>query len=759
MLVRKLWRTMWQYKAQFISMILMVALGIGVFVGMNMEWVSIEENTSYYYEKTGFADYRIVVEEGFSEEDLEKIEDIKGVTAASRYFSVNVDVKEQDEDTLALTITENPEVSGFMVKSGEDYDEKSEDGIWLSETYAQQNDVAIGDELTLIYNGLEIGGEVRGLIQSSEYMICVRDSSQLMPDYDTHGYAYISPELFKASAGMNFYPQINVISNLSKKDFTEAVDEALGSTEMILTKDEVVSYAEAQGEAEEGKTMGSILPVIFLVIAILTMVTTMHRLTIKERTQIGTLKALGFKDRRILRHYSSYALMIGVVGTAIGIALGYLIAWYIMNENGAMGTYLDMPQWKLYLPWFCVVIMLAVLVLLTLIGYLSVKNLLRGTAADTLRNDVTQKQKNLWIEKTKWFHKRSFGTRWNLRDIVRHKSRTAMSLLGVIGCTMIILAVLGMQDTMDEFLDSYFDEVTLYDTRIYLAEDITDEKLQELTDIYGSDTSESISVQLKDKAVSLDIYDLPNDLVRFPDEKDGQVELQKDSAYICERIADEFDLKAGDEIEVSPYGSDKTYRLKIGGISRSLTESIIISKEYAEDLDITYRPDSIYTTQKKSEIVVEEGINTVQSRQMIMDSFDSFMEIMNVMVAVMIIAGVVLGIVVLYNLGVMSYSERYREMATLKVLGFKDRKIGRLLIEQNMWSSVVGMLVGIPLGLGILAYLLKALADEYELVLTVYPGSYAITVLLTLGISLLVSLMVARKNKHIDMVEALKSAE
>ena len=97
--------------------------------------------------------------------------------------------------------------------------------------------------------------------------------------------------------------------------------------------------------------MGSVIPVIFLLIALLTMVTTMHRLTAKEKTQIGTLKALGFKDRRILRHYTSYAFMIGVAGCIPGTALGYLMAWYIMNPAGMMGTYFDMPEWKLYMPW------------------------------------------------------------------------------------------------------------------------------------------------------------------------------------------------------------------------------------------------------------------------------------------------------------------------------------------------------------------------------------------------------------------------
>ncbi len=758
-LFRKLWRTMGVYKAQFISMIIMITLGIGIFFGFNMEWYSIEQDTSRFFTETGFADYRIIMETGCSASDLEAIEALDGVEAASRYLSVNVDVADHDTDTVALSVTENAAVSAFLVNEGEAYDAESSDGIWLSQKYAAANDIAVGDDLTLSYTGLKVKGTVKGLIQSSEYMICVRDETQLMPDFETHGYAYISPAMFKKVIGIAYYPQIHVISDLPKDAFTDAVNEALGITALILTKNEVVSYAQAMGEAEEGKIMGSILPVVFLLIAILTMVTTMHRLTMKERIQIGTLKALGFKDKQILRHYTSYALLIGIGGSILGLVLGYFVAGLIMNENGMMGTYLDLPYWQLHIPAFCWLIEALILLLLTLVGRLSVRRLLQGNAADTLRQDVSEKQRRLKVEKTAWFHRLSFGTRWNMRDIARHRSRTAMSLIGVTGCTIIIIAVLGMQDTMDAFLDTYYNEAMQYESRIYLSDDISDKQLAELMQTYGSDVSSSISVQLEDKAVSLDIYSLPDGMIRFPGEKNGYIELPDDGAYICRRIADANHLRAGDTISVSPFGSDDTYELTVAGISRSVTESILLSEAYADALGIEHTPDSLYTSAVKEDIETGDGIQTVQSKQMIMDSFDSFMEILNTMVAVLILAGIVLGIVVLYNLGIMSYTERYREMATLKVLGFKDRKIGSLLISQNMWISIAGVILGLPLGYGVLSYLLDAMATEYELVTKVQLSSYLLTIGLTFGMSLLVSFMVSRKNRHIDMVEALKSAE
>ena len=412
---------MGQYKAQFISMILMIVLGIGMFVGFQMEWVSIERNTEDFFTETGFADYRLVSENGFSEEELQTIAQLDGVDAAARYLAVNAEVKQRAGDSVAMTVTTDPAVSGCKYISGAVYDPESEDGIWLSDRYAKENDISVGDPLTLVYKGLELSGTVRGLVKSGEYLICVRDESQLMPDFTTYGFAYLSPRFYEKAVGTAFYPQIHVLSSLSKADFIERVDQVLPVTPLILTRNEVASYVQAQGEANEGKTMGAVLPTLFLLIAVLTMVTTMHRLTAKEKTQIGTLKALGFRDRRIARHYTSYALAVGLIGTVFGVALGYGVAWYIMNPDGMMGTYFDMPAWKLYLPWFCVVILLAMLALLTLIGYLSVRQILHGNAADALRPYAPERMKPLLLERTKLFHRFSNFHYTSFREIPQLK--------------------------------------------------------------------------------------------------------------------------------------------------------------------------------------------------------------------------------------------------------------------------------------------------------------------------------------------------
>lgn len=168
---------------------------------------------------------------------------------------------------------------------------------------------------------------------------------------------------------------------------------------------------------------------------------------------------------------------------------------------------------------------------------------------------------------------------------------------------------------------------------------------------------------------------------------------------------------------------------------------------------------AVYTEKDSGGIPSSDLISGKQDKRQLMDSFSSFIQIMNSMVLILVIAAVILGVVVLYNLGVMSYVERSRELATLKVLGFRSKKIGRLLITQNVWLTVIGVALGLPAGLGTLRWMISALASEYEMKLMLGPMTYTVSIMLTFGVSLLVSWMVARKNKKIDMVEALKSAE
>lgn len=785
MLRRKLWRTAKVYKVQFISMILLIALGIGVFVGFNAEWVTIGEDTEIFFRDCGFADYRIIDEEGISSADVDKIRDIEGVTGVSRFLSVNADVKDSD-DQLALTVTESEHTSGFVLMEGEKYDRWDPEGFWLMDKYAELNGIKPGDKLTVAFEDMEFTGTVRGLIESAEYLICVRDESQVMPDFNTYGYVYAAPAMLRKvleqqireeepdidddimstavkEACDKVFCQVNVNSSMDKQAMQAAVDKALGRSLLILTKYENVSYKESRGEMNEGKTMGAVLPVLFLAIAILTMITTMNRITISEKTQIGTLKALGFRDKRIIRHYTSYAAVISLTGSALGMVMGYLLCKMVMSQDGMMGTYFVMPDWTVFMPVWIWAVVLVIVLLTIFVGYLSVKDLLRGTAAETLRPYTPRHIHRLLLEKTSIWRRMKFGTRWNLRDIFRHKSRSAMSFIGTFGCMLMLVASFGMNQTMTNFLDTFYDGTAAYSSKIFMSSDAENTDAVKLAEELDGDYSASVSAKVGDKTLSVDVYNISRGLYRFIDEDSEIIPLPEEGALICKRLARDFDVKAGDTVTVEPYGTDESYDILISGINGSLTESISMTEKYAESLGLTeseaYRINSVYTMSGKDRIGTSSIITSVQSKQDIIDSFDSFMKIFYFFIIVLIVASVLLCLIVLYNLGIMSYMERYREMATLKVLGFRNKAIGRLLISQNLWISLAGTLLGIPAGIWALTFLMNMLAGEYEMETMVGPVSILPAAALNLGVAVIVGWMISGKNRRINMVEALKGTE
>ncbi len=795
MLIRKLFRTAWSYKAQFISMIIMMTLGTGVFLGFNMEWYTIEYDTARFFRDTNYADYRLYAPAGFSADDLEKIAGIDGVDAATRFLSVNLDLKGKANKSLALDVSENFTVSTFVVMDGEAYD-KNGDGFYLSDKFAAANGYHLGDELELSFQGIDFSGKIAGLIKSGEHMICVADKNQMMPDYNTFGYAYISPAKLRdvlrkkleqtvtveqKKAGVpdsiiserlddiltdkaideaenKAYAQINVLSGLDKQTLEEAVKNALGKTIMVTPKEDHVVYKEAMGESEEGKTMGSVLPVLFLAIAILTMVTTMHRVATKEKIQIGTLKALGFRNRRILRHYTSYGFFIGLAGTALGAGLGYLICKVVMSENGMMGTYFDMPDWTAATPFFCYPVMLGTILLLALISFLSVHRQLRGTAAEALRPYTPKKMRKTLLERTKLWNRLGFGTQWNLRDLSRHKSRSLMTLFGITGCMVLMVGGLGMRDTMAGFLNLLDKDISNYATKVNLADNADSTKAKLLADELEGDWESICGISLDGDTVSLEVVHNPHQLYNVINENNRRIDLSDEGVYLCLRLKDR--AAVGETITFSPYGSKDTYTVKVAGYNRSvMTEGVTMTDALADRLGIDYTPTAIYTDKMTDDIPSSDLIVGKQDKAKLMETFNSFVSIMDSMVIILVVAAAVLGIVVLYNLGVMSYVERFRELATLKVLGFRNKQIGRLLISQNIWLTVIGVIIGLPAGVGVLNWLLVALAGEYEMKLMLGPLTYCVSILLTFGVSLLVGLLVSKKNRKIDMVEALKDAE
>lgn len=751
MLKRKIIRTLLNYKAQMISMLLMIILGVGIFLGCNIEWYSIKTNRTNYYEDTGYPEYRIY-KDSFSLDELQYVKDFSDVKYATRALTTLDSLN--NNTYLMLNVLEDCQNIKPLYIDGEVYSNEA-DGIYLSDLYAKENNIKPNDYLDIEAEGFKIHEPVKGLIKSSEYLICLKDSSQLLPNYKEYAYCYLSPKMITKYLGQAFYNTIYASSKLSTSDFEAEALNALGASITVLSYQDETGYSGSNGEIEEGKTMALLIPTAFILIAVLTMVTTMARISTNERIQMGVLKSLGFKRKKIARHYSLYGLIIGIIGTLIGCVLAYGIAYYIINPKGPMSTYLDFPSWHLYMPWYGVLIVILLPITLGIISYLIVNSELKGTACETLKPKREKAVKASYIEKTKFFSKASFQTKWNIRDMLRHKARTIMSIIGVLFSTVLIFACMGMRDTVIDFKNTLYNENYNFENKLTLNSQISNTKALDLASKYEADYEANVAIKFNNKTVVLSIINNSRNLLGIVDEKENRLELKDGGVYVCRRIKDDG-YKINKEIDFNLYGSKEIISSKVIGVCLSMTEGIYMTENTANELGISYKIQTLYTNLN---VMVDSNVSSITTKTELLSAFNTMMEMMDSMIWILILASAILAVVVLYNLASLGYIEKIREMSTLKVIGFTNKKIAKILVVGTIWITVMGLIIGLPLGAYLLDILLRALAGEYEMNMAFGYLSYIVGIVVPFLVSLVTIYLISKKTKKLDMVSALKERE
>lgn len=751
MLKRKIIRTLLNYKAQMISMLLMIILGVGIFLGCNIEWYSIKTNRTNYYEDTGYPEYRIY-KDSFSLDELQYVKDFSDVKYATRALTTLGSLN--NNTYLMLNVLEDCQNIKPLYIDGEVYSNEA-DGIYLSDLYAKENNIKLNDYLDIEAEGFKIHEPVKGLIKSSEYLICLKDSSQLLPNYKEYAYCYLSPKMITKYLGQAFYNTVYASSKLSTSDFEAKALNALGASITVLSYQDETGYSGSNGEIEEGKTMALLIPTAFILIAVLTMVTTMARISTNERIQMGVLKSLGFKRKKIARHYSLYGLIIGIIGTLIGCVLAYGIAYYIINPKGPMSTYLDFPSWHLYMPWYGVLIVILLPITLGIISYLIVNSELKGTACETLKPKREKAVKASYIEKTKFFSKASFQTKWNIRDMLRHKARTIMSIIGVLFSTFLIFACMGMRDTVIDFKNTLYNENYNFENKLTLNSQISNTKALDLASKYEADYEANVAIKFNNKTVVLSIINNSRNLLGIVDEKENRLELKDGGVYVCRRIKDDG-YKINKEIDFNLYGSKEIISSKVIGVCLSMTEGIYMTENTANELGISYKIQTLYTNLN---VMVDSNVSSITTKTELLSAFNTMMEMMDSMIWILILASAILAVVVLYNLASLGYIEKIREMSTLKVIGFTNKKIAKILVVGTIWITVMGLIIGLPLGAYLLDILLRALAGEYEMNMAFGYLSYIVGIVVPFLVSLVTIYLISKKTKKLDMVSALKERE
>ena len=789
MLNRKMFRDIKNNLSQFITIFLMVAIGVMAYSGIEAYMDGMSKTADKFYKENNLQDLN-VIGTNFTNEDLENIKKIDNVKDAERKLSVTGAT--DNDKTLLLNFIESNNISKFYVYEGEEFDNES--GVWLDYFYSQENNIKVGDIILVKYEDLVLHEKVRGLINVPDHLYDVRDESELYPDRKEFGFAYVSineiTEQYiknKAMKEMNieneeifdkYVPDFNYKNYLifnsvmvdvknknARNKVKNKIEDEIKNALAIINIEDTSSYVTYQGEIDEGKTYVGVFSGLFLFIAMLSVITTMTRVVKKQRTQIGTLKALGFNNRKILFHYIGYGLWISLFASIAGLVLGYFfIGKTFINLEMSM---FEIPNGKPSMNMSSYLVAIIVVFIVALITYITGRSILKENPAETLRNKIPSvKSKSINITKKGLFSKLRFESIWNIRDILRNKMRTFMGFVGVVGCCMLIVCALGMLDSMNFFVDLQFKTLYNFDYKLNIKSDVKDNELTELYDKYGKNTSQTLGIEIKNKdgereANNIFVTDA-NNYVRYVDRKNKIISKPKDNGvFVTYKLAETKGYKIGDKITWHIYGDKKYYTSKIIGFNKDpQNQNVTMTKTYLESLGLEYKPDAIYTNSDLSKVKEIKNIETIQDINALKDGMTNMLSMMKTMLVLIIVVAVLLGSIIIYNLGILSYSEKQYQFATLKVLGFKDSQIKKIFIKQNNWIAIASIIVGLPTGFYLTDWLFKtAIEEHYDFGASINISTYIISAIGTFVVSYLVSKFLARKIKNIDMVSSLKGNE
>ncbi|MCR4658243.1 MAG: ABC transporter permease [Lachnospiraceae bacterium] len=774
MLLRKMRRDLFASKVQFLSIFLMSLLGIFVFVGLDSECNGMRVHESRFYEGARLADLW-AQGTAFKEADIDKAEYIPNIKKAELRLKLDGKaVIRGNELDLSMLFMDGNEISRLHLTDGEPY-VKGASGVWLDFNFLKKQGLKIGDKLSMKVNGNTFEQEIKGTVYHPEYVYFLPDAAAMMPDYGAYGAAFMDFKAYPDSK-QAYYNQMILdvegvdntdgLSEKEKNQCSKAALElkyALGSDKVIVTdKDSDLSYQTFRAEIEQHSSMTFIFPAVFLMIAILGIITTMTRMTSRQRIQIGTLKALGFSKRTITIHYASYGFFLSLAGGIAGAFLGhYTIAGYILGMMDT--TYLVPNMGTVFSSGSYLAIVLSVLIS-SAVSFASCRKELAPMPAETLRPASPKNLRHSLIEKSRLWERLDFTVQWNLRDILRNKVRSLMGVIGVLGCSMLMFAAFACLDTVSFITTWMYGELNTSQFQIIMKESCPYSTVEEYAKRYKGQMVEQAAAEFEvsgtKKTGTVTVYDIGN-FLHFQDEELRPLKLKKDGISISYKMAQNLGVRKGDLVRWHLIGDEEWKNVRISDIYRNpASQGITMTRETFENLHYSFVPGTIYTNHTPEE-KLEDDTNIVgtQSLPDMMKALDSMKEMMYAMVYIMIAAAAVLGIVVLYNLGVLSLVEKNREMATLKVLGFTTAKIRRILQSQNIWLTLIGIALGIPSGMWLINMLFSTMPESMDYVASYRPLSYAYTIIGTLVLSMGVNRLLSRKVKTVDMVDALKGQE
>lgn len=571
------------------------------------------------------------------------------------------------------------------------------------------------------------------------------------------------------------------------EDAQKEVDDIETPEWIISDRNDLPEYSDFGDNAERLKNIGKVFPMIFFLVAALISLTTMTRMVEEQRTQIGTMKALGYGKASIASKYLSYAFLATVGGSIAGVLFGEkVLPFIIIQAYGIMYWNIgDHMQLDYELQYALIASGAAVICTMGATLFSCAKTLAE-TPASLMRPPAPKEGKRILIERISFIWKHlSFSWKSSMRNLFRYKKRLFMTIFGIAGSMGLMLVGFGLYDSIMDIAILQYDQIQHYDAMVINDEDATDSQEKDLLKFLdgNSEIDHYTRVQLtkmtapKEKgSVSIYVY-VPENTENFKEDvtlrdrkSHEQYELTDDGAVICEKTASLIGVKAGDKITLEK--DNRKYKVKITAVTENYMGHYVYMTPSCYEKTFGEKPkysSTVYTMKEDAESDLETFGNAILKYPAALSisytsstagQVERMLGSLGAVIWVLIISAGMLAFVVLYNLNNINITERQRELATLKVLGFYDGEVSQYVFRENILLSFIGILAGAVFGILLHRYVITTVeVDAVMFGRNIKPISFVYSGIITFGFSMFVNMVMHFKLKKINMVESLKSVE
>lgn len=591
----------------------------------------------------------------------------------------------------------------------------------------------------------------------------------------------------KADADVQFADAERQIADAQQK-----IDDLENPSWLVMDRDQNYGVASFESDANRVDSIAQVFPFIFFLVAALVALTTMTRMVEEERVLIGTFKALGYSRARIASKYLLYAAVASVTGSVLGIAVLSQVLPAVISEAYAIIYFV--PRGPLPIDLGLAGLAAGLGVGVTLVAtWAAAFATLRERPATLMLPRAPKAGKRILLERIAPLWRRlSFSWKVTFRNLFRYKKRFVMTVIGIAGCTALLLTGLGLQDAINDIIDKQYGEIVHYNAVVTTEDDLPAASQQELDDLLGAGGAVESSTRVQsasmvasgpDKAdvhASVVVPEDPGGLADFLTVRTRvghePLSIGDDGVVLAEKLANELGVGVGDTVRLAEQdemgnATDKTFDLTVTGVMENYIYNYVFigPGEYArmeggQPAFSTYyavtSSDAGERAQFNDAVRAIDGVKTVAYNDEVIDAYKSMLKSVGLIVIVLVVAAAALAFIVLYNLTNINITERQREIATLKVLGFTPREVSAYIYRETMLLSVIGCAVGLVLGVFMEGFVVvTAEVDQVMFGRTIHAASFVIAFLLTMLFTVLVMLAMRRKLARVDMVESLKSNE